>query len=164
MEPWKTVGAGFAKGVCQCSSTYISALVEDTKTQLQYPLRKRQMAVELDAAEALIDFSPCGWIGHTPRCRNEPYHGHHCSVPLSLRAGSEPQEEMGSFWIVVSIVSWSKTANGRSVLILGQVVSSFCGLPVLTVAEVKKGERQIYFICTILQSPRVVFLRCHIVC
>ena len=28
--------------------------------------------------------------------------------------------------LVVSIVSWSKTANGRSLLILGQVFSSFC--------------------------------------
>ena len=145
IEPGMTVGVGFAI-LWQGSLTLFVDLHistrENTRTQLQAPFRQRHVAVELDPAEGLVDCSPRCWIGHTPRFLNEPHHGHHCSVPLSSRAGSEPQEKMGSFQIVVSIVSWSKTANGRSMLILGQVFSSFCGLPVLTVAEMKRGERQ----------------------
>ena len=69
--------------------------------------------------------------------------------------GSEPQEKMGSFCTLVSIVSWSKTANGRSVLILGQVFPLCCGLPVFSVAEMRKGGKAIYFIY--FNRPKLCF-------
>ena len=63
----------------------------DTRTQLQAPRRKQHVAVELDPAKLFMEFSPFCWAGH------KPFRGHHYSVPPSFRAGSEPQEKMGSF-------------------------------------------------------------------
>lgn len=64
--------------------------------------------------------------------------------------GPDPSRERS--WVasvrcpVVSIVSRSKTANGRSLLILGRVCSSFGELPVFTVVKTKKRGKAIYFI------------------
>ena len=100
LEPGMTVGVVLAIHWQGSLSMFVNLHIStggNPRTQLQGRRRKWHAAVELVAAEGLIDFSPYCWIGHTPRFLNEPCHGHHCSVPLSLRAGSEPQEKMGSF-------------------------------------------------------------------
>lgn len=119
-----------------------------TGTQSQPHIRKPHVAVELDPAKLSMKSSPFCWAGHTAPFLGEPYRGHHCSVPPSFRAGSEPQEKLvaSEWYSVVSIVSRSKTANGRSLLILGQVFSSFCALPVFTVLKTEQRGKAIYFI------------------
>ena len=96
-DRWNRICVALAKESDNVRQPIHISTRENTRTQLQAPWRKRRVAVVLGAAEGLVDRSPRCWIGHTPRFLNEPHHGLHCSVPLSLRAGSEPQEKMGSF-------------------------------------------------------------------
>ena len=136
------------EAVCQCSSKVHFSTRGDTGRQLQAPIREQDVAVELDqliylwSAAIQLDSS----VGPTMViiAANRPPYG--------------PDPSRKRKWVasvrclVVSIVSWSRTANGRSLRILGQVFSSFCDLPVFTVVKTKKGERQS------TQSARVVFL------
>ena len=94
MEPGMTVGVWFAtlwqRSLTMFVDLHISTR-ENTGTQSQAPLRQGYVA------EGFVDCSPRRWIGHTPRFLIKSHHGHQCSASLYLRAGSEPQEKMGSF-------------------------------------------------------------------
>ena len=45
----------------------------DTRKQLQAPIRKQHVAVELDPAKLFMKFSPFCWTGHTARFLGEPF-------------------------------------------------------------------------------------------
>ena len=135
-----------------------------TRRQLQARIREQHVAVELDQLKYLWSAGPVA----RSAIQLDSSVGPTMVIIAANRPPYGPDPSRKRKWVasvrclVVSIVSWSRTANGRSLRILGQVFSSFCDLPVFTVVKTKKRGKAIYFIY--FNRRELSFLPCHRVC